>query len=273
MKKLIALLTLLPMATLAKTSTPQGFTDNLTEAFQEAKASGKFVYVCFSGSDWCGWCRRLDKEVFEKETFLSAVTNDYILVFIDSPRDQSLLSERAREENPKLVERYSIRGFPTALVFDETGLKIATTGYQKGGAKKYAKMLLKMRNNKDELKKEAEIEEKFIVPFEKRMERISRDFGDKMNEYVEAQKAKGRIESDIENDFFKEDVTLFGDMLAALRAEIERFEASVVPEEAEELRKEKAEEAKEILDNMEMFYKRKKANAKINHNVSIEETK
>ena len=141
MKKILLLLALAPMAVLAKTSTPAGFTDNLDEAFATAKASGKYVYACFSGSDWCGWCKKLDKEVFAEPEFLAGVTNDYVLVMVDSPSNKSLLSEKAKEQNPKLVKEYKVSGFPTVLIMDSDGGVIETAGYRKGGPQPYVEYL------------------------------------------------------------------------------------------------------------------------------------
>ncbi len=128
-----------------RSSTPVGFTDDLDAAFAKAKAEGKFVYACFSGSDWCGWCMKLEREVFSKPEFISGVKDDYVLVFIDLPEDKSLLSEHAKSANPALVDKYRIRGFPTAIVFDGDGRKIGETGYRKGGAKAYVDHLMSFR--------------------------------------------------------------------------------------------------------------------------------
>ena len=128
-----------------RSSTPVGFTDDLDAAFAKAKVEGKFVYACFSGSDWCGWCMKLEREVFSKPEFISGVKDDYVLVFIDLPEDKSLLSEHARSANQALVDKYRIRGFPTALVFDGDGRKIGETGYRKGGAKAYVDHLMSFR--------------------------------------------------------------------------------------------------------------------------------
>ena len=116
----------------AKSSTPRGFTDNLDEALAKAKAEGKLVYACFSGSDWCYWCKKLEKE-------------DYVLVFIDSPENQALLSDHAKAENEKLTKKYGIRGFPTALILDGDGNRIGKTGYRQGGAAEYVKHLMSFR--------------------------------------------------------------------------------------------------------------------------------
>ena len=128
-----------------ESSTPSGFTDNLDKALAKAKAEGKFVYACFSGSDWCGWCKKLEREVFAQPEFVPAVEKDYVLVFIDSPSNKGVLSERAKKENPKLVKKYGIEGFPTALILDGDGKKIGETGYRKGGAAAYVDHLMGFR--------------------------------------------------------------------------------------------------------------------------------
>ena len=127
------------------TSTPAGFTDNLDEAFAKAKAEGKFVYACFSGSDWCYWCKKLEKEVLSDPLFVAGVMDDDVLVFIDSPGNEALLSDRAKAENEKLVEKYGIEGYPTALILDGDGKKVGKTGYREGGAVEYVEHLKSFR--------------------------------------------------------------------------------------------------------------------------------
>lgn len=128
-----------------KTSTPAGFTDDLDKAFAKAKAEGKLVFACFSGSDWCGWCIKLEEEVFSDPLFVAGAMDDYVLVFIDSPSDKSRLSEHAKAENGKLVKKYNIKGFPTAIIFDGDGNKVGETGYRSGGAVKYVEHLKNLK--------------------------------------------------------------------------------------------------------------------------------
>lgn len=125
----------------AKTSTPAGWTDDLEAAQKQAAKEGKLILADFSGSDWCSWCIRLDKEVFSKKEFLEGAKDKFVLVFIDSPQDKSLLSDSAKSRNKKLVDQYGVRGFPTVLILDETGKQIAQTGYVRGGAEAYLKHL------------------------------------------------------------------------------------------------------------------------------------
>ena len=152
------------------TSTPAHFTDNLDEALAEAASTGKNVFACFSGSDWCGWCKKLEKEVLSKEEFVSSAGKDFVLVYIDSPSNKALLSKRARKHNRKLVEKYGIGGFPTALVLDKDGKELARTGYRKFTPSGYAAHLRAIVANREEIeaaKKEIERLEEKIEALEK----------------------------------------------------------------------------------------------------------
>jgi len=90
-------------------------------------------FAVFSGSDWCGWCKKLEKEVFAQGDFLKGATNRYTLVYVDSPQKKSLLSATAAKRNPELVKKYAIEGFPTVLVLDAQGAVLGKTGYRRGG--------------------------------------------------------------------------------------------------------------------------------------------
>ncbi len=124
-------------AAFAATSTPAGWTDDFDAAKARAAAENKFILADFSGSDWCGWCKKLDREVFARPEFLESATNKFVLLMVDSPSDKSLLSEKAAKQNPGLVEKYGVGGFPTVLLLDANGDVVAKTGYRAGGPVKY----------------------------------------------------------------------------------------------------------------------------------------
>ena len=102
----------------------------------KAKAEGKPMLVDFTGSDWCGWCIRLDKEVFSKPAFKDYAAENLILVEIDFPRRKEQSAE-LKAQNEALAEKYGIRGFPTILIMDAEGEVIERTGYRRGGPGKY----------------------------------------------------------------------------------------------------------------------------------------
>lgn len=128
----------------AATSTPEGFTDDLDAAIAASKASGKIVYAVFSGSDWCYWCKVLEEGYLSKKDFVKEASKKLELVFIDSPRDRSVLSENAQKNNPALVQKYAIRGFPTAMFIAPDGTGEKAPRPSKGlSPKDYAKLLVK----------------------------------------------------------------------------------------------------------------------------------
>lgn len=114
-----------------------GWTDDFEAAKAKAQAEGKDLFMDFTGSDWCGWCIKLHKEVFDEDLFKEAIHQNFILVKLDYPRDQSLVTEEVKAQNEVLQQKYGIQGYPTIFLTDATGRPYAKTGYQKGGAEPY----------------------------------------------------------------------------------------------------------------------------------------
>lgn len=129
----------------AASGLPSGWTDDFAAAKSRAAAEGKKILLVFSGSDWCGWCIKFDKETLSKGEFVKAAAKNFELVMIDSPKDKSKLSAAARTQNPKLVAQYNVRGYPHYVVTDADGKEIARgAGYVKGGPKAFLSKLEQM---------------------------------------------------------------------------------------------------------------------------------
>jgi thioredoxin-related protein len=103
-----------------------------------AKQEGKDLLVDFTGSDWCGWCVRLHREVFGHEEFTAEAGKKFVLVALDFPSSEEL---RAKVPNParneELQKRYEVQGFPTVLLMNVEGEVYASTGYRDGGVTSY----------------------------------------------------------------------------------------------------------------------------------------
>lgn len=112
------------------------------QAVAAAKETGKNLFIDFTGSDWCGWCVRLEEEVFSKEEFLSSVQKDYILVALDFPRSPDVQAKVPNpERNSALQAKYGVRGFPTILLMTPEGHAYGQMGYEKGGPENYLEIL------------------------------------------------------------------------------------------------------------------------------------
>lgn len=112
---------------------------DLDQAKAVAAKENKAILVDFTGSDWCGWCIRLKKEVFDQKAF-EAASKDFVFVELDFPRGKKLTPEH-KAKNDALAKQFNIQGFPTILLLNAKGEPFAQTGYQEGGPEAYLKSL------------------------------------------------------------------------------------------------------------------------------------
>ena len=141
MKKLILSLLLLATVTVRAELT---WLSDLEEAKKVAKAEKKVILLLFTGSDWCGPCISLKKEVFDQNKF-AAVTNDFVLVALDYPR-KTEQSAQVKAKNRGLYATFGIDGFPTIMLLDAEGAPFARkVGHQEGDPVKYLAQLKGMR--------------------------------------------------------------------------------------------------------------------------------
>ena len=112
MKKLISILLLfLTINVFAQEGELDWHTD-VNIAIELSIESEKPLFMFFTGSDWCGWCIRLQKEVFFKPDFVKWAKENLILVELDFPRRKKL-DESLKQQNDNLRQMFAVRGYPT----------------------------------------------------------------------------------------------------------------------------------------------------------------
>lgn len=131
----LGLSALVLLASLPSLFAADAWLTDLEAAKKQAAAEKKDILVDFTGSDWCGWCIRLKKEVFDQPEFAEA-SKKFVLVELDFPRGKKQ-SPELKAKNEALSKQFAIAGFPTILLLDAQGQVYAQTGYQEGGAKQY----------------------------------------------------------------------------------------------------------------------------------------
>ena len=77
----------------------------------------------FTGSDWCGWCKLMDKKVFAEKDWDDWAVSNVVCVTVDFPRDESKITPKIKKQNEKLLERYGVQGFPTFVILAPGGGK------------------------------------------------------------------------------------------------------------------------------------------------------
>ena len=149
MKKIAVSLLACSIFTLAGAAELQWLTD-LPKAEAKAKAENKLIMMDFTGSDWCPWCIKLDKEVFSTPEFIQYAGKNIVPVKVDFPRAKKQSAE-LKKANQQLQEKYKIEGYPTVVVLDKNGKKVGELGYEAGGPKPFIEKLDKMRGKDKEL--------------------------------------------------------------------------------------------------------------------------
>lgn len=95
----------------------EGWHVNLEDAIAESSKTGKPILANFTGSDWCGWCKRLDKTVFHQADFKPWADKNVVLLELDFPKRFKLPQEIA-QQNRNLAQSFQVRGYPTVWLFD-----------------------------------------------------------------------------------------------------------------------------------------------------------
>ena len=132
-------------SSLAELNDNNAWLTNFDEAKAKAIKDQKPMLIDFTGSDWCGWCIKLDEEVFSQADFQEFASDSLVLVEIDFPKNK-VQSEELKVQNKALAKKYSIRGYPTILLLTPEAELIEKTGYQSGGAKAYVSHIQNILN-------------------------------------------------------------------------------------------------------------------------------
>ena len=104
-----------------------GWDENYAKALEQAAKEKKMVLLDFTGSDWCGWCVKLDEEVFSKSDFKKLAREKLVLVELDYPRGKRLRKD-LQKQNEELKTKFKVSGYPTIVLVDAKGKEQARWG-------------------------------------------------------------------------------------------------------------------------------------------------
>ncbi|MCO6174503.1 thioredoxin family protein [Flavobacterium sp. NRK F10] len=117
---------------------------DISDAAKESLKTKKPLMLFFTGSDWCGWCKRLQKEVFQTPEFKKWAKKNVVLVELDYPK-RTPQEQALREQNFNLQQMFGVTGYPTIWFVQpekKEGKKVnlnplGNTGYVAGGPTKW----------------------------------------------------------------------------------------------------------------------------------------
>ena len=135
MKKIFLTL-LLVIGSMAAEAQELTWHTNLEKAVEVSK---KPLLLFFTGSDWCGWCIRLQKEVLKTPEFATWAKENVVLVELDFPR-RSPMTPEMQKQNMEMAQFFQVQGYPTVWFTKATKKdgklnfeKLGSTGYVAGG--------------------------------------------------------------------------------------------------------------------------------------------
>lgn len=112
---------------------------DLNKATEIARQEQKPLFLFFTGSDWCGWCIRLQNEVFKKPEFVTWAKEKVVLVELDFPR-RTPQPDEIKLQNNQMQQLFAVQGYPTVWFAKPTTKdgkinfeQIGKSGYLAGG--------------------------------------------------------------------------------------------------------------------------------------------
>jgi protein disulfide-isomerase len=146
MKKVLFIL-LFVMGTIGANAQDLKWHTNMAEAIKLSEKQNKPLFMFFTGSDWCGWCIRLQREVLKTPEFAAWAEKNVILVELDFPRKTAQAAE-LKSQNMQLAQTFQVRGYPTVWIANATKNKegkinfsaLGNTGYVAGGPSAWLKV-------------------------------------------------------------------------------------------------------------------------------------
>ncbi len=103
---------------------------DLKEAQKLSKQTGRPILANFTGSDWCGWCIKLHKDVFSTAEFQAWAKESVVLLEVDFPAKKPL-PQNLKQQNESLKNQFQINGYPTILFMDDASKELGRiVGYR-----------------------------------------------------------------------------------------------------------------------------------------------
>jgi thioredoxin-related protein len=129
---LLILLSLLILSTSFKTATEINWV-GFNEGYTLAKKKKKIMLIDMY-TDWCGWCKRMDRDAYGKSEIIDLVTKDFIAIKFNPELKGEYTFEGKSYSGRELagvISEYKLNGYPTTVfVHPKTSQKKIIVGYR-----------------------------------------------------------------------------------------------------------------------------------------------
>src|SRR5687768_15943225 len=105
------------------------WTESFVEASKLARKDDKLILAYFAGSDWCEWCKKLDREVIQTPMFVEWAKANVVPLMLDYPSPDKPQPRAIAKQNEILAATYNVAKVPTIMFLDADGEVIDRAGY------------------------------------------------------------------------------------------------------------------------------------------------
>jgi len=124
MKSILCVLSLMFASATLSLAGDAAWTTDWEGAKTRSKAENKPILIYLTGSDWCTWCMKMEKEIISQKEFMDFARANFVLMEADFPRKKELAAP-LKAQNALLKKEYLNGGYPTMYVLDADGKKIS----------------------------------------------------------------------------------------------------------------------------------------------------
>ena len=128
---------------LSSLSYSQDWQTSYERSLNKAKKENKKIILVFQGSDWCGPCIKLSKEIWSSNYFINYSNKKFVMLQADFPRKKkNFLSDEQQKSNNLLAEKYNPNGyFPFVVIIDKNENLLGEMGYKKTTPEDFIKII------------------------------------------------------------------------------------------------------------------------------------
>lgn len=94
------------------------------EGLAKAKKEKKHVLVAFY-TNWCGWCKRMDKNTYGDEEVKKFLKKSYVAIKVNAESKEKVEVDGKKLTESELAREYRVRSFPVTWFLKQSGEKIA----------------------------------------------------------------------------------------------------------------------------------------------------
>ena len=128
-RTLLALLVLLPLSSSARAAEWKGWNAGLSSAASSGRPVVVDVYT-----DWCRWCKQMDREVYARTDVSQYLAQHFVTVRLDAEGGE-LVSWQGRNMSARsLASSFDVSGYPTTIFLTSSGEHLVNVpGYVEPG--------------------------------------------------------------------------------------------------------------------------------------------